>query len=89
MKDFSWIKGGAFCHRGLHDNKGIPENSLPSFEKAKGLGLGYEFDVYLTLDGQCRTVNCDCFRPVLRSATRPSKARREFLTNRRSNRDGI
>ncbi len=52
MKDFSWIKGGAFCHRGLHDNKGIPENSLPSFEKAKGMGLGYEFDVYLTLDGQ-------------------------------------
>ena len=52
MKDFNWIKGNAFCHRGLHDNKSIPENSLPAFEKAKQLGLGYEYDVYLTLDGK-------------------------------------
>ncbi|MDE5618722.1 MAG: glycerophosphodiester phosphodiesterase, partial [Clostridia bacterium] len=52
MKDFTWLMGHSFCHRGLHDNKEIPENSLAAFKKAKEKGFGMELDVYLTTDGK-------------------------------------
>ena len=39
------------AHRGLHDNKTIPENSLAAFRNAVEHGYGVELDVYLTDDG--------------------------------------
>ncbi len=39
------------AHRGLHDNKTIPENSLAAFRNAVEHGYGIELDVYLTDDG--------------------------------------
>lgn len=39
-----------FAHRGLYDNKDIPENSLPAFRKAVENGYGIELDVWLTKD---------------------------------------
>ena len=40
------------AHRGFFDNKnGIPENSLPAFQKAVDAGLGIELDVQLSKDG--------------------------------------
>lgn len=38
------------AHRGLH-SEGIPENSLPAFERAVVNGYGIELDVHLSCDG--------------------------------------
>lgn len=47
------FKGRYYAHRGLHNiDEGIPENSLPAFEKAAQKGYGIELDVHLTTDGQ-------------------------------------
>lgn len=51
MKDRNFFKGVPFAHRGLHDNKTVPENSLAAFAKAVEHGYGIEFDVYLTDEG--------------------------------------
>lgn len=41
-----------YAHRGLHDNRaGIPENSMPAFQRAVEGGFGIELDVQLTEDG--------------------------------------
>ncbi len=41
---------GPYAHRGLH-GEGIPENSLPAFERAAQKGFGIEMDIRLTRDG--------------------------------------
>ncbi len=51
MKDRNFFKGVPFAHRGLHDNKTLPENSLAAFKNAVEHGYGIEFDVYLTDEG--------------------------------------
>ncbi len=38
------------AHRGLFDNKTVPENSLPAFQKAAELGFPVELDVQITRD---------------------------------------
>ncbi len=40
-----------YAHRGLFDNKTVPENSLAAFENAVRHGFGIELDVQLTADG--------------------------------------
>lgn len=50
--DMSAFEGVRFAHRGYFDNdKGVPENSLPSFEAAIRKGFGIELDVQLSSDG--------------------------------------
>ena len=44
------IKGLLIAHRGLFNNKTIPENSLAAFRKAKNLNIPIELDVQLTKD---------------------------------------
>ena len=51
MKNRDFFRGIPFAHRGLHDNKTLPENSLAAFRNAVEHGYGIEFDVYLTDDG--------------------------------------
>ncbi|MBQ5607985.1 MAG: glycerophosphodiester phosphodiesterase [Oscillospiraceae bacterium] len=42
-----------YAHRGLHDaSQGIPENSLPAFQRAKEAGYGVELDIQFTADRQ-------------------------------------
>ncbi len=41
-----------YAHRGLFDNKTVPENSLGAFRRAVECGVGIELDVQLTADGQ-------------------------------------
>ncbi|MBR4035637.1 MAG: glycerophosphodiester phosphodiesterase [Oscillospiraceae bacterium] len=50
--DMAAFTGVKFAHRGYFDNEnGIPENSIPSFEKAIENGYGIELDVQLSADG--------------------------------------
>ncbi len=51
MKNRDFFKGIPFAHRGLHDNKTVPENSMAAFSNAVKHGYGIEFDVYLTDEG--------------------------------------
>lgn len=51
MKNREFFKGIPFAHRGLHDNKKLPENSMAAFANAVSHGYGIEFDVYLTDEG--------------------------------------
>ena len=51
MKTNSWITNKFIAHRGLFDNKQLPENSLPAFEKAVVHGYAIELDVQMTTDG--------------------------------------
>lgn len=44
------INGNIIAHRGVHDNKKIPENSLKAFERAIELNYPIELDVQLTKD---------------------------------------
>lgn len=49
-----------FAHRGLWDmNSGIPENSLPAFQRAAERGFAIELDVHLTADGQLTVFHDD------------------------------
>ena len=45
------FKGLVLAHRGLHENPGVPENSLPAFRAAVEAGYGVELDVQLSSDG--------------------------------------
>lgn len=48
---WAYLRRFRYAHRGLHDpSLGIPENSIPAFERAAGLGFGSELDVHLTSD---------------------------------------
>ena len=50
--DMTAFRDVKFAHRGYFDNEnGIPENSIPSFEKAIQEGCGIELDVQLSSDG--------------------------------------
>lgn len=51
-KDKQWLTQTVVTHRGLHDNKIYPENSLGAFQQAVEHGYGIELDVYLTKDGE-------------------------------------
>ncbi len=50
--DKKWLTAAPVAHRGLHNNKTLPENSLGAFENAVKHGYGIEFDVWRTNDGQ-------------------------------------
>ena len=41
-----------YAHRGLHNGKDAPENSLAAFEAACQKGYGIELDVQLSRDGK-------------------------------------
>lgn len=41
-----------YAHRGIYDNKEIPENSIAAFEAAMEAGFGIELDVHLSSDGE-------------------------------------
>ncbi len=44
------FKSSPLAHRGIHDNKTVPENSIPSFKAAAQAGVGIELDVQFTRD---------------------------------------
>lgn len=46
------LKDFAYAHRGLWTKDGLPENSLGSFSAAAEAGLGIEFDLRLSADGE-------------------------------------
>ena len=49
--DYKWLTDTYVAHRGLFDNEnGIPENSLPAFERAAKNGFGIETDVQMSAD---------------------------------------
>lgn len=52
------FEGRRYAHRGLHDiSRGIPENTLPAFERAFVGGYGAELDVHLTRDGKLAVIH--------------------------------
>lgn len=54
-----------FAHRGYHCiEKGIPENSIPSFRAAISHGYGIELDVHLTSDGKLVVFHDDDRKPL-------------------------
>lgn len=55
---WEYLRRFRYAHRGLYDlGLGIPENSLPAFERAAELGFGSELDVHLTADGKLVVVH--------------------------------
>jgi len=50
-QEYKWLTDIYVAHRGLFNNKALPENSLPAFEKAAAEGFGIETDVQCTKDG--------------------------------------
>lgn len=44
--------GWDYAHRGLYNNRNIPENSIAAFKRAVDHGYGIELDVHLTVDNQ-------------------------------------
>lgn len=52
-KDIGMLNGAYIAHRGLHNKEaGVPENSIPSFQKAIEKGYAIEIDIHLTRDGK-------------------------------------
>jgi glycerophosphoryl diester phosphodiesterase len=47
-----WLVERPIAHRGLHDGKAIPENSMPAFEAAVAASTPIELDVHLLADGK-------------------------------------
>lgn len=53
MKDLSFLKQNLIAHRGYHNKEdGIPENSIPAFEKAIKNNYIIELDVHILTDGK-------------------------------------
>ncbi len=52
MKTNCWLTNKYIAHRGLFDNKTMPENSLAAFENAVLHGFAIELDVQMTADGE-------------------------------------
>ncbi|MGN1040371.1 MAG: glycerophosphodiester phosphodiesterase family protein [Candidatus Fimimonas sp.] len=50
-ENYKWLTDIYVAHRGLFNNKDIPENSLPAFEKAAENNFGIEMDVQASSDG--------------------------------------
>lgn len=51
IREKCFLKEKLMVHRGVYDNeKKIPENTLPAFEKAVELGYGIELDVHILKD---------------------------------------
>lgn len=48
--------GWKFAHRGLH-GKGVPENSMEAFKRARERGYGVELDVHLMADGNLAVIH--------------------------------
>ena len=48
--------GWKYAHRGLH-GKGIPENSMGAFRRARDCGYGVELDVHLMADGNLAVIH--------------------------------
>lgn len=66
--------GTMFAHRGYHCiEKGIPENSIPSFLAAIKRGYGIELDVHLTRDHQVVVFHDDSLKRVCGLNKRPEK----------------
>lgn len=51
-KDLSFLKKSLIAHRGIFNNKDVPENSLKAFQKAIEKGNIIELDVHLTKDNK-------------------------------------
>lgn len=52
VSQYKWLTDVYVAHRGLFDPAvGIPENSLPAFERAAKMGFAIETDVQMTKDG--------------------------------------
>lgn len=50
-KNISWLNDIKIAHRGLHDiEKGIPENTIPAFEKAIERNVAVELDIHILKD---------------------------------------
>ena len=50
-KDLSFLKNTVIAHRGFHNSKkGIPENSLESFQMAIDMGFAIELDLHILKD---------------------------------------
>ncbi len=52
-----WLRTRPIAHRGLHDNRKVPENSLPAFRACLDRATPIELDVRLTRDGQAVVVH--------------------------------
>ncbi len=51
MQQADFLLKPLIAHRGLHDGRRIPENSLAAFAAAKAKGYAIELDVRLSVDG--------------------------------------
>lgn len=50
MKNIDFLKNGFIAHRGIFDNKVVPENSIKAFKEAISNNYIIELDVHLTKD---------------------------------------
>lgn len=55
-KGLQELRGWSYAHRGLH-GRGVPENSMEAFRRAKEAGYGVELDVHLLADGNLAVIH--------------------------------
>lgn len=72
-----------YAHRGIYDNKDIPENSIAAFEAAMAAGFGIELDVHLSSDGDVVVFHDDDLLRMCGEETKISELRGAELSWRR------
>ena len=72
-----------YAHRGIYDNKEIPENSIAAFEAAMAAGFGIELDVHLSSDGDVVVFHDDNLLRMCGEETKISELRGAELSWRR------
>ncbi|HEX3074684.1 MAG TPA: glycerophosphodiester phosphodiesterase family protein, partial [Ignavibacteriales bacterium] len=50
--DYGWLLKTPIAHRGLHNNKDVPENSILSIERSVEHNFPIEIDVQMSADGK-------------------------------------
>ncbi len=59
MKNLDFLRQNLIAHRGVFNNKDIPENSIPAFSKAIEKNYIIELDVHLTQDNKVIVMHDD------------------------------
>lgn len=59
MKDLEFLKDNVIAHRGIHDNKNVVENSIPSFKECIKENIPIELDVHLLKDNEIVVIHDD------------------------------
>ena len=79
----NWLRQIPIAHRGLHDGRHIPENSIAAFRAAADRGFAIELDIQQLADGNIVVFHDECLARATGTAGLLSDATKEQVSDLR------